>query len=82
MMNILKKLIKMVKKIIDKIKFRIKLQHMDSMWYSMGGSCWGIFPPSFYYTHTEDEIERIKEETMRSLQEIIDKLKEEETESE
>ena len=81
-MNILKKLIKMVKKIIDKIKFRIKLQHMDRMWYSMGGSCWGIFPPSFYYTHTEDEIERIKEETMRSLQEIIDKLKEEETESE
>ena len=81
-MNILKKLIKMVKKIIDKIKFRIKLQHMDCMWYSMGGSCWGIFPPSFYYTHTEDEIERIKEETMRSLQEIIDKLKEEETDSE
>ena len=81
-MNILKKLIKMVKKIIDKIKFRIKLRHMDSMSYSMGGSCWGIFPPSFYYTHTEDEIERIKEETMRSLQEIIDKLKEEETESE
>lgn len=39
--------------------FKIKLWEMDRLWELMGGSCWGLFPPSFYYTHTEEEIERI-----------------------
>lgn len=82
MRNIFRKFVKKIQKITDRIKFRMKLQHMDSVWYNMGGSCWGLFPPSFYYTHTEDEVKRIKEETMKSLQEVIDKLKREQAESE
>ena len=72
MMSIIKSCIKGIKKLIDNIKFRIKLQQMDDMWYLMGGSCWGLFPPSFYYTHTEDEIKRIEEETIKELYEMLE----------
>ena len=73
-MNIARKCIGKIKEQIDKIVFRIKLQQMDDLWRDMGGSCWGLFPPSFYYTHTEDEIKRIKEETIKELYEMIEQL--------
>lgn len=63
-----------LKEIVHKIMFRIKLQEMDSMWSLMGGSCWELFPPSFYYTHTEEEIERITKETIESCQKMIDEF--------
>lgn len=62
------------KRLVEKIVFRIKLRDMDNRWYAMGASCWELFPPSFYYTHTEEEIKRITEETVRSLKELIDKM--------
>lgn len=54
--------------------FRIKLKQMDDWWYYTGGSCWGLFPPSFYYTHTEEEVERITKETKARIQAMIDQL--------
>lgn len=74
MMSIIKRCIKGIKKQIDNIIFRIKLQQMDDMWYLLGGNCWGLFPPSFYYTHTEDEVKRIKEETFKKLYDMIEQL--------
>ena len=74
MMSIIKRCIKGIKKLIDNIRFRIKLQQMDDLWRDMGGSCWGLFPPSFYYTHTEDEIKRIKDETIKELYEMLEQL--------
>lgn len=68
------KIIRIIKGWIDKIIFRIKLWEMDEWWYYTGGSCWGLFPPSFYYTHTEEEIERITEETRARIQALIDQL--------
>lgn len=50
----------------------MKLKQMDDFWYFMGGNCFGLFPPSFYYTHTEEEIKRITEETMAELQALFD----------
>ena len=61
--NILKigvqKFINLLKKIIQKIKLKIELIDMDIKWGIMGGRCFSLFPPSFYYTHTDEEIERI-----------------------
>jgi len=61
--NILKngvqKFINLLKKMIQKIKLKIKLMDMDVKWNIMGGRCFFPFPPSFYYTHTDEEIERI-----------------------
>lgn len=68
------KIIGIVKGWIDKIIFRIKLWEMDDRWYDMGGSCWGLFPPSFYYTHSEEEIKRITAETKARIQALIDQL--------
>lgn len=66
--------VKLLKELIHKIRFRLKLREMDEQWYLMGGNCFGLFPPSFYYTHTEEEIKRITAEEIAKLREIIDQL--------
>lgn len=48
---------------------------MDYQWELMGGRCWGLFPPSFYYTHTEEEIEKITNETIEELEKMINEFK-------
>ncbi len=73
-MAVIKKGIRIFREMIRKTVFRMKLREMDRMWEFMGGSCWGLFPPSFYYTHTEEEIERIKKETIERLQQMIDEM--------
>lgn len=73
-MHVIKKYIELLKNIIHNIMFRIKLKQMDDWWYYTGGSCWGLFPPSFYYTHTEEEVERITKETKARIQAMIDQL--------
>lgn len=64
----------MDKGIIEKVKFRIKLKHMDDWWYYTGGICFGLFPPSLYYTHTEEEVGRITDETLERLRSMIKEL--------
>ena len=73
-MAVIKKGIRIFREMIRKTVFRMKLREMDRMWEFMGGSCWGLFPPSFYYTHTEEEIKRIKKETIERLQQMIDEM--------
>ncbi len=74
--NILKRVIQkfiiLLKKIIQKIKFKIKLMDMDRKWRIIGG-CYFGFPPSFYYTHTEEEINCI----INELREFIINYKDE-----
>ena len=68
---IVRKCIGTLNKLIQKVLFKIKLREMDNMWRLMGGNCWGLFPPSFYYTHTEEEIEKITNETIEELEKMI-----------
>lgn len=70
----MKKIIEFLKNSMRKIIFRIKLKQMDDWWYFMGGSCFGLFPPSFYYTHTEEEIERITAENLERIDKLINEL--------
>lgn len=63
-----------IKRFVERVLFRIELWNMDSMWHLTGASCFRLFPPSFYYTHTEEEIERILAETDKELQELLDML--------
>lgn len=67
--------IKKLKKILHEIRFRMKLKKMDDIWEFMGGNCFGMFPPSFYYTHTEEEIDHIATEKMEEIQKIIEQLR-------
>lgn len=73
-LTIAKKCIGILKKIYHKIIFRIKLKKLDDCWEYLGCSCWEMFPPSFYYTHTEEEIERITEETIESCRKMLDEF--------
>lgn len=61
----------MIRKCWAKIIFKKRLRKMDKWWYFCGGCCFGLFPPSVYYTHTEDEVEQIREEKLRELRNII-----------
>lgn len=65
-----------LKAVIGRIKFRIKLKRMDDMYYLMGGSCFGLFPPSFYYTHTPEEVERITNQVLEEIENLIDEYRE------
>lgn len=47
---------------------------MDDLWYFMGGNCFGLFPPSFFYIHSEEEIKRITAEEIQRLQKMIAQL--------
>lgn len=69
-----KKCMDVLKKLKNKIQFRMKLKEMDDWWYYMGGACFGLFPPSFYYTHTEEEIECIINETLAELRRMVDEF--------
>lgn len=70
----IKRFFKKMKHMIKKILFKMKLREMDNRWYSSGKSGWSLFPPSFYYTHTEEEIKRITAETIERIRKIIEEL--------
>lgn len=42
----------------------------------LGMSCWEIFPPSFYRTHTEAEIREAKDAANKELDELLRRLEE------
>lgn len=54
-----------------RIAFHIKLKQMDAWWYYIGGNCFQAFPPSFYYTHTEEEIKQAKAEIQAELDKLL-----------
>lgn len=66
--------VSVLKRMAQKVMFKIKLWEMDSGCEFIGGSCWQLFPPSFYYTHTEEEIERITKETIERLTKMINEF--------
>jgi hypothetical protein len=59
-------------KILKKIRFRMKLSDMDHQWYFTFGNCFGLFPPSFYYSHTQEEIDSIKAEEIAKIRKLLD----------
>lgn len=65
------KIVKFITKIYKLLKLKAQMRRMDKMWYFFGGNCFGIFTPSFYYTHTQEEIEQKKKETIVKLKEIL-----------
>lgn len=62
------------RKIGGKIKFELRMSKMDREWRMLGGGCFGDYPPSFYYRHTPEEVERIQAEDRKAIMEILDKM--------
>lgn len=61
--------------VIKKIIFRMKLRRMDDMYYFFGGSCFSMFPPSFYLTHTPEEVEEITNQEIEKMKQILNEMK-------
>lgn len=61
-----------MKGLSNRIKFRMKLWKMDSLRRFTGGHANSLFPPSFYYTHTEEEIKKAVDEAVRPLEKILE----------
>lgn len=68
----LKQFIGLIGVLTKKVRFRIRLRQMDLLWYLMDGSSFDLFPPSFYYTHTEKEIQQAADKIFAELQNMID----------
>jgi hypothetical protein len=68
------KCVRRLYELMHKIIFRMKLMILDDNWYYMGGNCFGLFPPSFYCTHTPEEIEHITAEKMAKLKMMLEEL--------
>jgi hypothetical protein len=68
----LKKFGGMLIEIVKKIRFKMKLREMDRQWYFTFGNCFSLFPPSFYYTHTQEEIDRITAEEIAKIRKLLD----------
>ena len=59
-----------LKKLLYRTIFRFKLESIDCPYY-MFCYGWNPFPPSFYFLHTEEEIEQIHKELLDELDEMI-----------
>lgn len=71
-----KKLLYTPVKFMRRIMFRIKMYQWESSWNSMTcNSCFRLFPPSFYLTHSQEEIERITAKEIAELKEMVEQYK-------
>lgn len=59
---------------VQKMLFQIKLRRMDGWRHYTGAGGWELFPPSFYRTHTKEEIEQITAETVERIQKLINEM--------
>lgn len=59
-----------IKTFFCRILFRFRLVLMDIDHY-LFGPCLSPFPPSFYYLHTEEEIDQIHNKLFTELDELL-----------
>lgn len=74
----LNKFVIMINNLYKKILFHIKLARMDFFWDMHCSKVSYPLPPSFYYTHKEEEIEQMYED----LRAYVEKLARENAERE
>ena len=51
---------------------------MDFEWFITGKCARTLFPPSFYYTHTEEEIQEAREQLRKRFYETLERMEQEE----
>lgn len=66
------KLFQTIKKIYKRLTYKSYLRRLDSDYYCSGATCWSLFPPSFYLTHTPEEVEKAKRETLDELKKMLE----------
>ena len=59
------------KKKLAKMSLEQKCEYLDNIWELTGGYSWTLFLPSFYLTHTKEEVEKATNEEARKIQEVL-----------
>lgn len=62
-----------IKEFVRRKKREHELKAMDSFYFGFGVYERMDFPPSFYATHTEEEIREAQEEQLKMIEAIIEK---------
>lgn len=68
-------MIEKIREFIKKVMWKRKLKRLDDEWRFSHG-CFDMYPPSFYLTHTPEEVERIQDEDFKRIREKIAELRE------
>lgn len=76
----MKRVIEWICKIVKKVVFEIKMQEMDFFASFTGMDSWMLFPPSYYYRFSSEELEKMKIEMREKIQEIFDEWERDEQE--
>ena len=76
----MQKILDWICKIIKKAIFEMKLREMDFFASFMGMDSWMLFPPSYYYRFSSEELEKMKIEMRKRIEEIFDEWEREEQE--
>lgn len=64
------------KNCLGKIKFRRNPKSIDELLYQYGiGSCFRLFPPSFYRKHSQEKARQLREAELAKLRELIEEYK-------
>lgn len=74
MNNRRKKKERFIKKMIRKMRRKAKLEMLDEMARITGAISWMLFSPSFYFTHTQEEIEQAEAEQLAECERLLEEL--------
>ena len=73
-MQIGKVLFEKIKNRLEKKRVERHLKWLDRRYYDTFQNCFSLFPPSFYLTHTPEEVERITKEKIEQARKAIEEL--------
>ena len=59
---------------IKKRRRERELEEMDRKWENSGASSWELFPPSYYYRYTADELEEMKKKRQQEIRDLTEEL--------
>ena len=58
---------------LQKIKLKRESKTMDELLYQYGiGSCFRLFPPSFYRKHSEEKAKQLREAELAKLHQMLE----------
>ena len=65
---------KLIYTFLHKLHLSIKHYNQNDMFYLFGRGCFELFPPAFYYKHTQQEINEITDYTIKEIKNLLDEM--------
>lgn len=65
---------RVIKSLIARLHRKHELMVIDEMARFTGAISWMLFPPSFYLTHTQEEIEKAEAEQIAECERLLEEM--------